>query len=121
MKYDCFDYGMSEDAPLTHRKYKCKICRKYINPTFQVNALHHGYWFCDHIKFCYDHNEQEMREWLRGHIKYELTKHWRESYRDTIEVIIVIYLKQQKYLSFLLLNPNVVMGLNPTFEIRCPK
>ncbi len=112
MKYDCFDYGLCEEAPLTHRKYKCKICKVYINPTFQCCALWWNYWRADHIRFCYDHSGDEIKDWLRGHIKYELVDHWRKTYRETIDTIVEIYLLQKERLTEMLENPKLIIGVN---------
>jgi len=62
MRYDFFDAGLSYfESPVSHRKYKCKICKEYFKPSFQVNALWCGYWRCDHIKFCYEHTGRKDR------------------------------------------------------------
>ncbi len=90
MRYDFFDSGLSLfESPVSHRKYKCKICKEYFKPSFQVNALWCGYWRCDHIKFCYEHTGEQIDAWLSGHIKKE---DW------TIPQIVNAYLKQQKVL-----------------------
>lgn len=96
MKYDGFDWGISDEAPLTHRKYKCKICREWFKPSFVVNALWQGFWMCDHIKFCYEHTEDQMKDYFFGHIKYNMRE--RENDRQTIDTIVRLYLSQQKEL-----------------------
>lgn len=101
MRYDCFDAGICLEAPLIHRKYKCKICREYFKPSFQVNALWCGYWRFDHIKFCYEHTEQQMLDWLISHWKVKFNE---SSERDTIHDVVNIYLEQQKELDMKLLT-----------------